>query len=180
MEKIHALILRLERTLLPQYPQMYTLLTYLVFFSEVIAPAPVAPTVRLPEYFTTDKSRHPTPNFADSPLRVTDVTKYDPRFPIPTERFTKNNDTISKKRKVVHFKRLQNLYLERKFEVKVRFQKLNAHPHFQLVKIQHQTIPAAFVNTSVDFNRELALPDLALDKNLFYNSYSGLKYKTPF
>ena len=43
-------------------------------FSEVLVPTPVQPTVRLPEYFTTDNSRPPTPNFADYPLRIDGIT----------------------------------------------------------------------------------------------------------
>ena len=35
-------------------------------FSEVLVPTPVAPNVRIPEYFTADHSRPPTPNFSDS------------------------------------------------------------------------------------------------------------------
>ena len=34
-------------------------------FSEVLKPTPVQPTVHLPEYFTADNCRPPTPNFAD-------------------------------------------------------------------------------------------------------------------
>ena len=49
-------------------------------FSEVLVPTPVQPTVRLPEYFTTDNSRPPIPNFADYPLRVDGITIYEPRF----------------------------------------------------------------------------------------------------
>ena len=55
-------------------------------FSEVLVPTPVAPHVRIPEYYTYDQSRPPTPNFADYPLRVDGITIYDsendPRFPI--------------------------------------------------------------------------------------------------
>ena len=39
-------------------------------FSEVIIPTPVHAHIRLPEYYTADLSRTPTPNFADRPLRV--------------------------------------------------------------------------------------------------------------
>ena len=39
-------------------------------FSEVIIPTPVLAHIRLPEYYTADHSRPPTPNFADYPLRV--------------------------------------------------------------------------------------------------------------
>ena len=49
-------------------------------FSEVLVPTPVQPTVRLPEYFTVDNSRAPTPSFADYPLRVDGITIYEPRF----------------------------------------------------------------------------------------------------
>ena len=55
-------------------------------FSEVLVPTPVAPHVRIPEYFTFDQSRTPTPSFADYPIRVDRITIYDPqndpRFPI--------------------------------------------------------------------------------------------------
>ena len=57
-------------------------------FSEVLIPTPVAPHVRMPEYFTSDHSRPPTPNFADYPIRVDGTTIYDPQndphFPLLT------------------------------------------------------------------------------------------------
>ena len=60
-------------------------------FSEVIVPTRVPAHVRLPEYYTADHSRPPTPNVADYPLRVGGITindpQNDPRFPILTERF---------------------------------------------------------------------------------------------
>ena len=81
-------------------------------FSEVLVPTPVHPRVRLPEYFTTDKSRPPTPNFAEYPLRFDRITinerKFDPRFTLIEERFIHNNDTLSDKRKELEPKRLQN------------------------------------------------------------------------
>ena len=59
--------------------------------------------IRLPEYYTADHSRPPTPNFADNPLRVDGITIYDPqndpRFPILAERLIANNDLLSQKRK---------------------------------------------------------------------------------
>ena len=79
-------------------------------FSEVIKPTPVPAHIRLPEYFTADQSRPPTPNFSDYPLRVDGITIYDPqnnpRFPIRAERFITNNDLISRKRKETDLKRL--------------------------------------------------------------------------
>ena len=60
-------------------------------FSEVIIPTPVPAHVRLPEYYTADHSRPPTPNFADYPLRADGITIYDPqndpRFSLLAERF---------------------------------------------------------------------------------------------
>ena len=68
-------------------------------FSEFLLPTPVEPTVRLPEHFTADYSRPPTPNFTDYPLRVDGITIYepqsDPRFNLLTERFINNNDTTT-------------------------------------------------------------------------------------
>ena len=43
-------------------------------FSEVIIPTPVPAHIRLPEYYTADHSRPATPNFADYPLRVDEIT----------------------------------------------------------------------------------------------------------
>ena len=72
-------------------------------FSEVIIPTPVPAHIRIPEYYTADQSRPPTPSFADYPLRVDGITIYDPqhdpRFPILAERFITNNDLLSHKRK---------------------------------------------------------------------------------
>ena len=60
-------------------------------FSEVFIPTPVPAHVRLPEYYTAEPSRPPTPNFADYPIRVDGITIYDPknnpRFPMLTKRF---------------------------------------------------------------------------------------------
>ena len=72
-------------------------------FSEVIIPTPFPAQIRIPEYYTADQSRPPTPNFADNPLRVDGITIYDPqhnpRFPILAENFITNNDLLSHKRK---------------------------------------------------------------------------------
>ena len=95
-------------------------------FSQVVIPTPVPAHIRLPEYYTAEHSRPPTPNFADYPLRVDGITIYDPqndpRFPILAERFINNNDLLSHKRKETELKRLQTPNLELKFEVKVKFQ----------------------------------------------------------
>ena len=100
-------------------------------FSEVLVPTSVQPTVSLPENFTTDNSRPPTPNFADYPLRVDGITLYeprfDPRFTLLAERFIQNNDALSEKRKNLEPKRLQHPHLEFEFEVKIGFQGLNPH-----------------------------------------------------
>ena len=68
-------------------------------FSEVLLPTPVEPTVRLPENFTAETSRPPTPNFTDYPFRVDGITIYepqsDPRFNLLTERFINNNNTMT-------------------------------------------------------------------------------------
>ena len=95
-------------------------------FSEVLIPTLVPAHIRLPEYYTADQSRPPTPNFADYSLQVDGITIYDPqndpRFPILAERFIANNDLLSHKRKKTELKRLQTPNLELKFEVKVKFQ----------------------------------------------------------
>ena len=107
-------------------------------FSEVIIPTPVPAYIRLPEYYTADHSRPPTPNFADYLFRVDGITIYDsqndPRFPILAELFIANNDLLSQKRKETELKRLQIPNLEFKFEVKVKFQGLNTHPIFHVSK----------------------------------------------
>ena len=153
-------------------------------FSEVLVPTPVAPHVRIPEYYTYDQSRPPTPNFADYPLRVDGVTIYDPqndpRFPLLAERFITTNNSLSHKRKETELKRLQTPNLEIKFEVKVKFQGLNPHPIFHVAKIEHKTTPAPFEVIFVDFNRDPELNDLAYGKIVFYNPFSGLKYTTSF
>ena len=72
-------------------------------FSEILLPTPVPAHIRLPEYCTAEHSRPPSPNFADYPIRVDDITIYepknDPRFTILTERFITINDLSSNKRK---------------------------------------------------------------------------------
>ena len=71
-------------------------------FSEVIRPTPVPAHIRIPEYYTADQSRPPTPNSADYPLRVDGITIYDPqndpRFPILAE--TSLQITISYLKKI--------------------------------------------------------------------------------
>ena len=80
--------------------------------------------MRIPEYFTADHSRPPTPNFTDYPIRVDGNTIYDPqkdpRFPILTERFITANNSLSNKRKEIELKRLQTPNLGLKFEVRVK------------------------------------------------------------
>ena len=72
-------------------------------FSQVVIPASVPAHVRLPENYTAEHSRPPTPNFADYPLRVDGITiydpKHDPRFQILAERFIANNDLLSHRTK---------------------------------------------------------------------------------
>ena len=115
-------------------------------FAEVSVPTPVQPTVRLPEFFTADNSRPPTPIFADYPLRVDGITiyepRFDPRFTLLAERFIHNNDTFSQKRKEIELKRFQHPNIELKFKVKIRFQGLNPHPVFQGAKLEQKTTPA--------------------------------------
>ena len=153
-------------------------------FSEVLVPTPVAPHVRIPEYYTFDQSRPPTPNFANYPKRVDAITIYDPqndpRFLILAERFLTTNNSLLKKRKETELKRLQSPNLDLKFEVKVKFQRLNPHPMFHVAKIEHKTTPAPFEVILVDFNRDPELHDLAYGKIVFYNSFSGLKYTTSY
>ena len=48
-------------------------------FSQVVIPTPLPAHIRLPEYYTAEHSRPPTPNFADYPLRVDGITIYDPQ-----------------------------------------------------------------------------------------------------
>ena len=111
-----------------------------------------------PEYYTTEHSRPPTPNFADHTIRVDSATlnepKNDPRFPILTTRFITTNDSLSNKRKEAELKRLQTSNLELKFEVKVKFYDLNPHPVFRVSKIKHKTTPAPFEVTHFEFERD--------------------------
>ena len=147
-------------------------------------PTPVPAHIRIPEYYTAEHSRSPTPNFANYPIRVDGTTIYDPsqdpRFPILTERFITNNNLISHKRKETELERLQNPNLELKFEVKVKFQGFNPHPVFHVAKIEHKTTPARFEVVHIDFERNPNLPSLTYGKIVFYNPYSGLKYTTSF
>ena len=153
-------------------------------FSEVIIPTLVPAHIRIPEYYTADQSRSPTPNFADYPLRVDGITIYDPqhdpRFPILAERFITNNDLLSHKRKETELKRLQTPNLELTFEVKVKFQCLNPHPIFHVSKIEHKTSPAPFEVIHIDSERDPNIPTITLGKIIFCNPYSGLKYTTSF
>ena len=153
-------------------------------FSDVLIPTPVPAHIRLPEYHTADRSRPPTLNFADYPLRVNGITIYDPqndhRFPILAERFIANKDLLSHKRKETELKRLQNPNLELKFEVKVKFQGLNPHPIFYVSKIGHKTSPAPFEVVHNEFERDLTQPTITYSKNHFLNPYSGPKYTSSF
>ena len=138
--------------------------------------------IRIPEYFTVEHSRPPTPTFADYPIQVDGTTIFDPsqdpRFPLLTERFITNNDLLSNKRKETELKRLQTPKLELKLEVKVEFQGLNPHPKFNVVKTEHKTTPAPFEVVHIDFEKDPNLPTSAYGKIVFYNPYSGLKYTT--
>ena len=131
-------------------------------FSELIIPTPVPAHIRIPEYYTANQSRPPTPIVADYPLRVHGITIYDPqndsRFPILSERFITNNDLLSQKREETELKRLQTPNLELKFEVKVKFQGLNPHPIFHVSKIEHKTSPAPFEVVHIEFERDLNIP----------------------
>ena len=153
-------------------------------FSEVIIPTPVPAHIRIPESYTADQSRPPTPNFADYPLRVDGITIYhprhDPRIPILAEHFITNSDLLSHKRKETELKCLQTPNLELKFEVKVKFQGLNPHPIFHVSKIEHKTSSAPFEVIQIDFERDLNIPTITYGKIIFCNSYSGLKYTTSF
>ena len=153
-------------------------------FSQVVIPTPVPAHVLLPDYYTAEHSRPPTPNFADYPLRIDEITIYDsqndPRFPILAERFIANNDLLSHKGKETELKRLQTPNLELKFEVKVKFQDLNPHPIFHVSKIEHKTSPAPFEVVHFEFERDLDQPTITYGNIVFCNPYSGLKYTTSF
>ena len=151
-------------------------------FSEVLIPTPVPAQFRLPEYYTADHSI--PPNFADYPLRVDEITIYDPqndpRFPILAERFIANNDLLSHKRKETELKRLQSPNLELKFEVKVKFQGLNPHPIVHVSKTKQKTSPALFEVVHIAFERDLTQPTIICGKIIFCNSYSGPQYTSSF
>ena len=153
-------------------------------FSEVIIPTPVPAHIRLPEFYTEDHSRHPTPNFADYPFRVDGITIYDPqndpRFPILAERFIANNNLLSHKRKETELKRLQTPNLELKFEVKVKFQGLNPHPIFQVSKKEHKTSFAPFEVVHIEFEQDPNIPTITYGKIMFCNQYSGPKNTSSF
>ena len=146
-------------------------------------PTPVPPYTRLPEYYTTEHSRPPNPNFADYPIRVDGTTrdepKNNPRFPNLTEQFITTNDTPSNK-KEAELKRLQTANLKLKFEVKVKFQGLNPHPVFRVSKIEHKTIPAPFEVSYIELERDPQLLDLTCSRIVIYNPYTGLKYTISF
>ena len=152
-------------------------------FSEGIKPTPVPAHIRLPEHYTADHSRPPTPNFADYPLRVDGITVYDPqndpRFPILAERSIASNDLLSQKRKETKLKRLQTSNLELKFEVKVKFQGLNPHPIFHVSKLEHKTSPAPFEVVQIEFERDLTQLTITYGK-IICNPFSGLKYTSSF
>ena len=143
-------------------------------FSQVVIPTPVPAHIRLPEYYTAEHSRPPTPNFADYPLRVDGII-----FDISNS-FINNNDLLSHKRKETELKRLQTSNLELKFEVKVKFQGLNPHPIFHVSKIEHKTSPAPFEVVHIEFERDLNIPTITYGKIVFCNPYSGPKYTTSF
>ena len=151
-------------------------------FSKAVIPTPVPAHVRLPDYYTAEHSR--PPNFADYPLRVDEITIYDPqndpRFPVPAERFIANNDLLSYKRKQKELKRFQTPNLELKFEVKGKFQGLNPHPIFHVSKIEHKTSPAPFEVIYIEFERDLTQPTITYGNIVFCNPYSGLKFTTSF
>ena len=156
-------------------------------FSEVIIPTPVPAHIRLPEYYTADHSRPPTPNFADYPLRVDGITIYDPkndpRFPILAERFHANNDLLSQKRKETELKRFQTSNLELKssnLEVKVNFQGLYPHPIFHVSKIEHKTSPAPFEVVHFEIERDLTQPTITYGKIIICIPYSCLKNTSSF
>ena len=153
-------------------------------FSESIILTPVPAHIRLPEYYTADHSRPPTPTFADYPLRVDGIAIYnpqnDPRLPILAERFIANNNLLSHQRKETELKRLQTPNLELKNEVKVKFLGLNPHPIFHVSKIEHKTSPAPFEVVHIEFERDLNLPTITYGKIIFCNPYSGLKYTSSF
>ena len=159
------------------YPLFPAILHYII-------PSPVPAHIRLPEYYTTDHSRTPTPNFADYPLRVDGIIIYDrqndPRFPLLAERFIANNDLLSQKRKETELKRLQTPNLKLKFKVNVKFQGLNPHPIFHVSKIEHKTSPAPFEVVHIEFERDLTQPTITYGKIIFCNPYSGLKYTSSF
>ena len=154
------------------------------FFLSVLIPTPLLAHIKIPEYYTAEFSRPPTPIFVDYLIRVDGTTIYDPphdpRFPIPTERFIANNDLLSHKRKETELKRLQNPNSQLKFEVKINFQGFNPHPVFHVAKREHKTTPAPFEVVHIDFERDPNLPSLTFGKIVFYNPYSGLEYTTSF
>ena len=145
---------------------------------------PVPPHVRLPEYFTSQHSRPPTPNFAFYPIRVDGTTIYepqsDPRFTILLERFNNTNDTLSIKRKEAELKKLQSSNLQFKFQVKVKINGVNPHFILEVTSLEHKTTPAPFIVTYIEVHGDPDLPDIAYCKIDFCNPYFGPIFTTSF
>ena len=87
---------------------------------------------------------------------------------------------MTNKRKEKELKGLHTPYLERKFEVKVKYQGLISHPVFYDAKIEHKTTPAPFEVVHIDLDRDSPVLDLTYGKIVFYNTYYGFIYTTFF
>ena len=138
---------------------------------------------QLSEYFLEDFSRPPTPNPHEYPIRVNSKiirsVNEDPRYTVLPEGFI-NNNSLSNPRKQRELRRLQEDQLILKVEVEVTFNSLKPHPFSLSTRVVHKTTPSPFLVTSISYLCDAELPEIRTGHINFFNSFSGLTFRTIF
>ena len=127
--------------------------------------------------------RPPTPNPHEYPIRVNSKIirslNEDPRYTVLPIRFI-NNSSRSNSRAQRELQRLKETQSTIKFEVEVTFNSLNPHPFSLSTRVAHKTTPSPFIVTSISYLFDAELPEIRTGHITFFNSYSGLNYRTIF
>ena len=64
--------------------------------------------------------------------------------------------------------------------VQVTFNSLNPHSFSLSTRVAHKTTPSPFLVTSISYLCDAELPEIRTSHKNFFNSFSGLEYRTIF
>ena len=101
----------------------------------------------------------------------------DPRYTVLPTRFI-NKSSLSKARKQIELRRLQETHLKLKFEVEVTFKSLHPLAFSLSTRVAHKSTPSPFIVTSISYLCDAEIPENRTGHINFFNPHSGLNYRT--